>query len=653
MSNFVEQEDNSVDLKPLVEELVKYIDVSRQLQKAESTGYNLKSKDSLIKRRVDLESSLFNSLVGISTIDLELQSDDSTINTDVFEEEIKSLLKTAETKNCSINKVRPLISGLSKNYQQLAKNANFVIQSIIQYILSGFLGIHCTALDSIDYLDDKLESLTKENRSLSQDIEQIRQNFSESQERESILQNLLEEKKVQFQTQEEDHFAQINHYKKELANAQELITRSTVEHENSLETSSTNRTEFENNFKRLEKENKRLNLNLQNAESELLGLKESLLEKEEEVNRFKAESVKQKELSKNIKTELNSVQIAEQKAQAQNRKLKTDLIFKQETINQLQSEVTILRDQTVGLGVSLAQELDFTLHFPDEDFEGQLGRMPGTGEIETHAEDGDGGNNAVNNRQVVGAHTEGNQPTATEQIGLQLSAQLGELFSREEKKSIPLYKGQADDSDVKEWLIEAERIARNNSWSDNQKVRFFSDRLKGEALDWHLDYTEKKNIENKIVTYKDWREDFIKRFHDKADIERLRTKLQTLKQRSDQRARAFVARIDSLYTAINGKDIVLDASADEKSLQIAKVNKTMRDEERKKILLRGLLPKLKTEVWSRMPPNPSYEKLCDTVYDAEGVIMAKELAEEHAVNAIIEHNCEIERVRRNFDNMTT
>ena len=59
---------------------------------------------------------------------------------------------------------------------------------------------------------------------------------------------------------------------------------------------------------------------------------------------------------------------------------------------------------------------------------------------------------------------------------------LGELFSREDKKSIPTFKGKSTDKLITEWLKTAEHVARNNDWDEEQKLRFFSDRLKGEAL---------------------------------------------------------------------------------------------------------------------------------------------------------------------------
>ncbi|KZS02811.1 Uncharacterized protein APZ42_034611, partial [Daphnia magna] len=88
---------------------------------------------------------------------------------------------------------------------------------------------------------------------------------------------------------------------------------------------------------------------------------------------------------------------------------------------------------------------------------------------------------------------------------------LGELFFREDKKAIPIFKGKSKDKLVSEWLRGAEHVARNNEWDDNQKIRFFSDRLKGEAFEWHENYAEEKGDD---LNYQDWEEALIKRFQD-------------------------------------------------------------------------------------------------------------------------------------------
>ncbi|KAK4006609.1 hypothetical protein OUZ56_011766 [Daphnia magna] len=121
------------------------------------------------------------------------------------------------------------------------------------------------------------------------------------------------------------------------------------------------------------------------------------------------------------------------------------------------------------------------------------------------------------------------KPTAGEQAMVSSLTQpivkvLGELFSREDKKSIPPFKGKSTDKLITEWLKGAEHVARNNDWDDFQKLRFFSDRLKGEALEWHGEYSEEQGEK---LNYGDWREAIIERFQDAFDLATLKKIIET------------------------------------------------------------------------------------------------------------------------------
>ena len=72
-----------------------------------------------------------------------------------------------------------------------------------------------------------------------------------------------------------------------------------------------------------------------------------------------------------------------------------------------------------------------------------------------------------------------------------LTKNLGELFSREEKKSIPLFSGQSDGKLIHDWLRTCRKIGDNNNWSPNTRIRFYSDRLSGEEADWHESFMKK------------------------------------------------------------------------------------------------------------------------------------------------------------------
>jgi hypothetical protein len=187
---------------------------------------------------------------------------------------------------------------------------------------------------------------------------------------------------------------------------------------------------------------------------------------------------------------------------------------------------------------------------------------------------------------------------------------LGELFSREDKKSIPAFKGKSTDKLITEWLKAAEHVARNNDWDEDKKIRFFSDRLKGEALEWHDNYIEEQG---NTLNYEDWRKDIVERFQDSFDLAPLRKKLHTLKQKPEENCRAFVSRLNSLYDTIEGKIDKLNDNnkTDVEDNLLAKVRK-MRNDVKIKILLQGPLPKIKSELYLRMPADfNDFEKLCE------------------------------------------
>ena len=220
----------------------------------------------------------------------------------------------------------------------------------------------------------------------------------------------------------------------------------------------------------------------------------------------------------------------------------------------------------------------------------------------------------------------------------QMVATLKELFSREERKLIPLFSGDVDDRNVMDWLREAEKIATSNEWSDEQKLRFFPDRLKGEAFDCSLESKTKVRRgtdDDPTLTYEIWKNELIERFHNKADIEHLKHQLSNLKQTPDQRTKAFIAKLDNLYAAVYGKNpppLGAQASANERRWCEAALN--VRDEQKRKIFLSGLLPKIKNELWPRLPENPTYAELCKQAHIAESIVVQKELSNEKSILAV-------------------
>lgn len=59
--------------------------------------------------------------------------------------------------------------------------------------------------------------------------------------------------------------------------------------------------------------------------------------------------------------------------------------------------------------------------------------------------------------------------------------------------------------------------------------------------------------------------------------------------------------------------------------------KRMRDDAKRKILLKGLLPKIKTELWPRVTKEATFEDLCKAALNAESIVIQKDLSEDKSV----------------------
>ena len=211
---------------------------------------------------------------------------------------------------------------------------------------------------------------------------------------------------------------------------------------------------------------------------------------------------------------------------------------------------------------------------------------------------------------------------------------LGELFTREDKKNIRVFRGKQSDPPITSWLKDAEVTAYLNGWDDEQKVRYFSDRLKDEAAEWLREYFENEGD----VEYSVWKDALISRFRNQADVEHLKHCLQNLKQGSEQRTKSFIARINSLFDDIygpvkkakgNSSSTSCDDADDNQTDALIKDVKRMRDDAKRKILIRGLLPKIRTELWPRIrEEEASFEDICKAALTAESIVIQKELNED-------------------------
>ncbi|EFX64399.1 hypothetical protein DAPPUDRAFT_118216 [Daphnia pulex] len=111
---------------------------------------------------------------------------------------------------------------------------------------------------------------------------------------------------------------------------------------------------------------------------------------------------------------------------------------------------------------------------------------------------------------------------------------LRELYSQDERKSIPVYKGKRGDQLINNWLKDAERVAQSAGWSAKDKIKYFSDRLRGDAADWNSEYIDHAADKE---DYDAWEKALINRFLTETEIENLKKQLNELKQIPDQKHR--------------------------------------------------------------------------------------------------------------------
>jgi len=222
-----------------------------------------------------------------------------------------------------------------------------------------------------------------------------------------------------------------------------------------------------------------------------------------------------------------------------------------------------------------------------------------------------------------------------------LARHLGELFSREEKKLIPCFDGHKDGKLIYDFLEIANRISINNNWDDFQKVRNFADRLTGVALEWHDEFmsdlpinpssgnfvlstpVDREKYTRANLPYEIWEKAFIDRFTNIGKIERLRNELNNMKQGPDQDIQSFISNLNHLYYIVNGSAPKLSINASNQEIIFKEENERIRDRVKVKILLGGILPELRKEIWSRMEVNPTYEQACKSAIESEIIVINK------------------------------
>ena len=93
---------------------------------------------------------------------------------------------------------------------------------------------------------------------------------------------------------------------------------------------------------------------------------------------------------------------------------------------------------------------------------------------------GAGGNSSDDDgtRDQTGNQDQTADTTILDNVTKPIVKVLGELFSREDKKSIPTFKGISTEKLKTEWLKTAKHVARNNDWDEEHNFDFSQTDLK-------------------------------------------------------------------------------------------------------------------------------------------------------------------------------
>ena len=158
-----------------------------------------------------------------------------------------------------------------------------------------------------------------------------------------------------------------------------------------------------------------------------------------------------------------------------------------------------------------------------------------------------------------------------------------------------------------------------------KKFVFFSDRLRDEAAEWLREYIDNEGDPE----YNKWKDALIARFRNQADVEQLKQCLQNLKQGPEQRTQSFIAKINSLFDDIYGPlkrprgNTSCDDADDNQTEALLRDIKCMRDDAKRRIVIRCLLPKIRTELWPRLTEEAPFKDICKAALTAESIVFQK------------------------------
>ncbi len=185
------------------------------------------------------------------------------------------------------------------------------------------------------------------------------------------------------------------------------------------------------------------------------------------------------------------------------------------------------------------------------------------------------------------------------------------------KKEIPEFTGELDEGiTIDEWFKQADKVAVTANWNDNQKLRFYQDRLTKSAANFN---------ETIPVAFKEpgqyelWKQELMNGFQDASVKNMRKEQFNHLHQRSMERIRDFRKRIDDMYKVAFGEDVANSAN-----IQVIR----LKEDKKKEIFLNGLRLDIGSIIWGRLPPNPTFDQAVATATECEQIIDLRRIMEE-------------------------
>jgi hypothetical protein len=191
------------------------------------------------------------------------------------------------------------------------------------------------------------------------------------------------------------------------------------------------------------------------------------------------------------------------------------------------------------------------------------------------------------------------------------------------KKEIPTFSGDLDESlPIDEWFKVADQVAVTAGWNNQQKLKYYKDRLTKSAANYSNTLAA-----NVLGDYDQWHTAMLNAFQDIALKNLRKDQLKHLKQRQAERTRDFRKRIDETYRNAYGVDI--DNSQDQHVL-------ILKNEIKKETLLNGLRSEILFIIWGRLPPAATYEQAADTAIECEQIIEVRRSTESRTLGQALD-----------------